>query len=280
MNEEQERIKKIIKKVLIGFIVIMALTVFFGSFGTVGAGERGIRLRFDAVTGEPLGEGLYWKTPFIERVIVMNVKIQKEEVTATAASNDLQDVTSVVALNFHINPAKVNIIYQEVGLNYDDVIIAPAIQEAVKDSTAQFTAEELITKRTEVREKIQTLLIEKIEHRGIIVDAFNIVDLNFSASFNKAIEAKVTALQEALKAENDLERIKFEAQQQVAEAQGKADARIAEAEAEAKAIRIQAQSISAQGGQAYIDKIIAERWNGQLPVYMLNDVVPFINIGQ
>ena len=241
---------KMIRNIII--VVVILLCVFiFNPFGTIGAGERGIRLRFNAVVGDPIPEGLYLKIPLVDHIEIMDVKIQKEEVTATAASKDLQEVSSIVALNFHIRPSDVNKIYQEVGIDYADVIITPAIQEAVKASTAQFTAEELITRRSEVKDKIQTLLKQKIEEVGIgiIVDAFNIVDLDFSKSFNLAIEAKATAEQDALAAKNKLEQVKFEAEQ-----------KIAKATADAESIRIQALAITQQGGKDYVNLQWIDAW--------------------
>ena len=193
----------------------------------------------------------------------MDVKIQKEEVEASAASRDLQEVTSVVALNFHLDPNKVTSIYQKVGMKYQERIIDPAVQESVKAATAEFTAEELITKRGEVREEIKRLLKEKIEPMGILVDEFNIVDLDFSEAFNRAIEAKVTAQQRALEAENDLARVKMEAEQ-----------RIAQATAEAEAIRIQSQAVTQQGGKDYVNLKWIEAWQAggsQVPNFITSD---------
>lgn len=260
---------KAIKKLVIG-LVLFILFLMLNPFGIVGAGERGIRLRFGAVTEDIIGEGLYFRIPFVESIKIMDVKIQKEQVTASAASKDLQTVTSIVALNFHLDPLKVADIYQSIGMDYDDRIITPTIQEAVKASTAQFTAEELITKRTEVREMIKALIIEKIGDIGIVVHEFNIIDLDFSASFNKAIEAKVTAEQHALAAKNKLEQVKFEAEQKVTKAT-----------AEAEAIRIQAQAITQQGGKDYVQLQAIDKWNGILPVNWYGGaVLPFIDIGR
>ena len=153
-----------------GAIILLLLIILIGSpIGTVGAGERGIQLRFDAVTGKVLGEGLYFRWPIIERVIKLDIKVQKEQVDATAASKDLQTVNSNVALNFHLNPETVATIYQEVGVDYKTRIIDPTLQEAVKAVSAKFTAEELITRRESVRDEVKVLLHSKARppgHRG------------------------------------------------------------------------------------------------------------------
>jgi len=170
-------------------IVIVCGLVFFNSVvGTIGAGQRGILLRFSAVTGKIYDEGLYFKIPFVENVVRMDIRVQKEQANAESASKDLQAVHTVIALNFHIAPAQVGKIYQEIGIDYKEKLIDPSIQESVKASTAKFTAEELISKREIVRAEMKALLKEKLEPRGILVDDVNIVNFNFSESFNVAIE--------------------------------------------------------------------------------------------
>lgn len=234
-------------------LLIILIFLLFSSVGTVGAGERGVMLQFGAVTGKVLNEGLYFKIPLAQHVVKIDVKVQKEEVGADAASKDLQVVNSRVALNFKVNPDDAAKLYQSVGVNYKDRLIDPALQEAVKAGTAKYTAEELITKRSEVREEIKRNLKEKLESHGIFVDEFNIVDFAFSSAFNRAIEDKVTAEQQALAAKNKLEQVKFEAEQKVAESQGLAEA-----------IRIESEALKTN------DKIIQmrfiERWDGKLPV--------------
>ena len=154
MDEKMNMLKtkNFISRVVIG---VIAMSVIFGSFGTIGAGERGILLQFGAVKDKVFDEGLYFKIPFIQSVVKIDVKMQKDEVPASASSKDLQVVTSKIALNYHLDPDSVNTIWQEVGKNYNSRIIAPSIQEAVKSVTAKFTAEELITRREEVKEQIK-----------------------------------------------------------------------------------------------------------------------------
>ncbi len=240
-----------------GIIAIIALLLILGflSVGTVNAGERGVLLQFGAVTGKVFNEGLYFKIPFVQTVVKLDVKVQKTEVGADASSKDLQIVNSTVALNFKLDPGKVADLYQSVGRNYEDRLIDPSMQESVKAATAKFTAEELITKRSEVREEIKLNLKEKLEPHGILVDEFNIVDFSFSTAFNHAIEEKVTAEQRALAAKNKLEQVKFEAEQKIAEAKGRAEA-----------IRIESEALKTN------DKILEmrfiEAWDGKLPVVM------------
>jgi len=251
----------VFRNLLIAFVLIVPL---FSAFGTVGAGERGVRLRFSAVTGSVLDEGLYFQIPFVERVVTMSVQIEKDEASADAASKDLQSVSTTVAVNYHLDPARVDSVYQEFRDEYQSRIIEPSIQEAVKSAIALYTAEELITKRTDVREAIKTNVKEKIEPNGIILDELNIVNFSFSNSFNIAIEKKVTAEQEAFAAQNKLEQVKFEAQQQVEEAKGKAEA-----------IRIEAEAL--RQSPAVLELRALEKWNGVLPK-VTGGSTPFVKI--
>ena len=244
----------------------LAVVVIFGAFGTVGAGERGVLLQFGAVQDKVLDEGLYIKIPIIQKVVKMDVKVQKDEVPASASSKDLQIVTSKIALNYHLDPESVNKVWQDVGKNYNARIIAPSIQESVKAVTARYTAEELITKREEVKDQIKANLAERLITSSIIVDEFNIIDFSFSSAFNDAIEAKVTAEQLKLKAERDLERIKIEADQRVAEAEGKA-----------QAIQIEAQALKANAQIVELRWI--EKWNGVVPQYW-GQASPFIGLNK
>jgi len=268
MNNINERIGeinigKIISRVSIGLAVLILV---FSSFGTVGAGERGVLLNFGAVQDKVLGEGLYFKIPFVQEVVKMDVRIQKDEIPASAASKDLQIVTSRIALNYHLDPDEVNTIWQEVGKDYNSRIIAPSIQEAVKAESAKFTAEELIIKREEVKEQIKANLTKRLFERSIVVDEFNIIEFEFSQAFNEAIEAKVTAEQLKLKADRDLERIRIEAEQIIAESRGKAEA-----------IRIEAQALK-QNPQV-VELRWIEKWDGKVPTYW-GDASPFIGLNR
>lgn len=257
------RIKKTISYAI---FTLLALILISNSIGIVGAGERGILLQFGAVQDTVFDEGLYFKIPIVQSVVKIDVKIQKDEVAASAASSDLQIVTSKIALNYHLAPESVNRVWQEVGRDYNIRIIAPSIQEAVKAESAKFTAEELITKREEVKDRIKANLTERLLTRSIIVDEFNIIEFEFSQAFNEAIEAKVTAEQLKLKADRDLERIVIEAEQKVAESKGKAEA----ISIEAQALRQNAQVVELRW---------IEKWDGKVPTYW-GDASPFIGINR
>lgn len=229
---------------------IMFIIAAFSCFGTIGAGHVGVKTRFGAVR-DVIRPGFYMKLPFVEHVVDMDTQTQKEQVDATAASNDLQQVTATVAVNFHVNPQDAAIIYQNVGADYQARVIDPAVQESIKSVTANYTAEQLITERDKARDEILNLLASKLTPLGVNTDSLNIVNFNFSDTFNSAIEAKVTAQQNALAAKNKLNQVQFEAQQTVATAQ-----------AQAEAIRIQAQAINSQGGADYVALQKIKAWDG------------------
>jgi len=261
--EDLRKLKKRLPAFLLIFFIVLLL---FSSVGTIGAGERGVLLQFGAVQDRVLDEGLYFKIPIVQRVHKMDVKIQKDEVPASASSKDLQIVTSAIAINYNILPSSVNKIWQEVGRNYNKRIIAPAIQEAVKATTAKFTAEELIIKREIVKEEIKNNLAERLSKHHIVVVELNITSFDFSKAFNAAIEAKVTAEQLKLKSERDLERIKIEAEQRVVEAEGKA-----------KAIKTEAEALSFNA--KVVELRWVEKWNGETPAYW-GGATPFVGLPQ
>lgn len=249
----------------VGVIVLVGLVI--GSWVVVGAGERGVVLQMGTVKGV-MDNGFHFKLPFIQSVAKINVQTQKEQVDATAASSDLQTVTTVVALNYHLEPNAVGKLYQEIGEDYKTKVIDPRIQDVVKATTAKHTAEQLITRREQVKDETTQLLREQLLESHIVVESVAFVNFDFSNSFNAAIEAKVTAEQNALSAKNKLEQVKYEAEQRITQAKG-----------EAEAIRIQAQAIQSQGGAEYVNLKAVEKWNGTLPTYMMSGgSVPFINI--
>lgn len=263
-----------IKLFILGFIAIVALSFIFSTFETVDAGERGIVL----VWGKPtqlLEPGFHMVNPISSDIVTMNVQVQKYEAKADAASKDLQTVTSTIALNYHIDPSQLMALYTNVGVDFEGQLIPPAIQESVKAATAGFTAEELISKRPAVKEAIKLVLNPRLGVYGLIVDDFSITNFDFSAEFNRAVESKVTAEQNALASKNKLEQVKFEAEQSVAKAK---------AEAESTRLQVQAlqqgsEVIKLRQTEALLE--LAKRWDGKLPVNVYGSApLPFLNLAQ
>ena len=215
---------KSVRRAVVG-IVLAAALVFVGanSLHAVPAGHTGVVTRFGAVDQQVLSEGLHVVLPFVTRVVDINNQVMKAEVTSNSASQDLQTVNSTVALNYRIDSQSAANVYQNIGVNYENVVVIPAIQEAVKSVMAQYTAEELITMRQTVGNEMQQNISEKLVPYGFSTESVNIVDFQFSEEFNAAIEAKQTAQQNALKAEQDLARVKVEAEQAITQAQAEAE---------------------------------------------------------
>ncbi len=264
-------LRRIPAGVLIGAGALVFLLVFFTPWVQVGAGQRGIVMNFGAVQDQVLDEGLHLRIPIMQDIILMDVKVQKVETDAAAASADLQDVSSRVALNYHVVPDKANVVYQKIGIQFRERIIDPAILEVVKAVTAKYTAEELITKRPAVSEAMRLALMERLIENNIAVDAFSIVIFSFSKVFTEAIEAKQTAEQLALKAKRDLDRIRIEAEQ-----------KITAAKAEAESLRLQKANISPD--LLELRKIEAnmkaiEKWDGILPQVTGGGAIPLIGLG-
>ncbi|MFT4857503.1 MAG: regulator of protease activity HflC (stomatin/prohibitin superfamily) [Algoriphagus sp.] len=270
-----EEIKYEMKKGSWKPVIIVGIVLFllfaFKPWAQVGAGERGIVLNFGAVENTVLGEGIHFRVPIMQTIVLMDVQIQKVITDAASASSDLQDVALSVALNYHVIPDKSNVVYQSIGLQFKERIIDPAIQEVMKAVTARYTAEELITKRPAVSTEMKDALTTRLLESNIAVDAFSIVSFSFSQTFTDAIEAKQTAEQNALKAKRDLDRIRVEAEQT-----------IAAATAEAEALRLQKMNISPD--LIELRKIEAnlkaiEKWNGILPEVTGAGAIPFIGVG-
>ena len=252
---------------LVGFGIpttIIALILMFGSWVTIPAGHRGVVLEMGAVTGNIMDEGFNGKMPVLQSVELMEVRVMKEDVVGEAASSDLQTVKTKIVANLRVDPARCADLFQSVGHDYNTRIVDPAMQESIKAAIAQYTAEELITKRENVRVDIKNLLVERLAAHGIVLENINIVDFNFSKSFNNSIEAKVTAEQNALTAQNKLVQVEFEAQQRVTEAKGKAEA-------------ITVEAAALRDSPDILQLRALEKWDGVLP-RVTGDVVPFINI--
>jgi prohibitin 2 len=260
------------------FIVI--IIVMSESVVIVQAGHRGVVLYVGAVENRVLGEGVHFIIPFAEQVVPLEVRTLKYQAEAAAASNDLQQVQTVIALNYHLNPADVNKIYQQLGPDYADRVIAPTIQESVKASVAKYNAEELITKRETVKGVIANAIKNSLSAKDIIVETIFITDFRFSPAFSSQVEDKVVAFQKYLTELNNLRGIKVVANQTVVQAQAQAKANIAKAGGESQAIKI----ITSQLRQdpQYLQWQAINRWNGQLP-YSLGGqggAIPFFQLPQ
>ena len=245
------------RKPFIIVIAILAILLFINPSVIIGPGERGVVLNMGAIPDTILAEGLNLRIPLFQTVKHVDVKIAKIQANCDSVSKNLQDTKSTIVLNFHPKVDKVNKLYQEIGPEFKERVVDPVIQEIVKATTARYTAVELIQKREEVRNIMKGMLYDRLKERYLAVDDLAIVNFNFSDEFTKAIESKQTAEQLALKALRDLDRIKIEA-----------DQRIAQAKAEAEAFRLQKQNISAELielRQIEASVLAINKWDGNCP---------------
>ena len=246
-------------------ILFLAWLVFLSVY-TVPAGFVGVVTRFSAVQ-RIVQPGFGIKIPLVEDVVKMDVRTQKDQTDATADSIDLQAVTSTIAVNYNLDPQYASQVYSSVGTDYADILIAPAIQNIFKATTAQFTAEQLIDQREAVRSKAEASLKSQLAQYHVIVLNFNIVNFNFSDQFNQAIEAKQVAQQQVETAKQLLAKAQVDAQTAVAQAQGQADAQ--------KALK-DAGSLTPE----YLEFLAIQKWDGHLPTVVTGGATPFIDLSQ
>ena len=273
-TDQQELLTRhyIAKGTKIGILVIFIifiLVIIFNSFKSIPTGFVGVKTRFGQVQDTMLNEGLNLKIPFIEKIVLMDCRTQKTEYTMEASSKDLQKISNFkVAINYNITKDTANSLYREVGVDYKTIIVEPAIQEAMKATIANYTAEELITKRNEVSAFALEALYNKLQNSGITLTSLNILDLSFSPEFDQAVEQKQIVEQETQKAQYELEKAKVENEKKIENA--KADAEVMKQQnAQITENYLKLKEIENQ--KAMIDK-----WNGQLPSTLMSDDVSSI----
>lgn len=285
---EKDVLRRFVRYVKIFGVLVLFFILFKMSVFNVPAGYAGVvfnRLE-GGIKDITYGEGWHFKIPIIESSDIQEVRVRKTETTIDAASKDLQDVQTTIALNYHLDKSRSHLIYQNIGWEYESRIVFPAIEESVKAISAKYTAEELITRRPEVSSGIKQALTERLKRSDILVDEFSIVDFQFTAAFDQAIESKQVAEQEALREKRVLEKIKIQAEQRIAEAEGikqsnilkaegEAQARLLVAEAEAKAIDLQGKALRDNPDVILLRQI--EKWDGKVPVISGTTALPIID---
>lgn len=252
---QRATVKKYIKWGIIAFVSLMLLITLLSSITTIGTGKVGVVTNFGRVTGRELTEGMSTKIPFAESVTEYDIKVQKEEITAPAATKDLQDVNSTLAITYQLKRGSVSFTHQEFGKDYKDKVLPQAVNETFKAVSAKYTASELITERARVKVEVQeglTAAIKKLSKDTLVLLDVSITNFTFSAEFNKAIEAVQIANQRIAQARQEYETAKVNADKLIAEAQGQAEAQ-----------RLQQQTLTPE----LLQKQAIEKWDGKLPVY-------------
>ncbi|RMW40126.1 MAG: prohibitin family protein [Nitrosopumilus sp.] len=267
------------KGVAVAIVILIIIgVVATASVKIVDSGHRGVLLHWNAVdlSQPPLEEGLHFVVPFQDEVVNIEVRTLKYANDARSASKDLQTVETTVTVNYHPDKEAVHRLYKNLGLDYENRVIQPAIEETVKQVTANYNAEELITKRPLVKADIESSIRDRLNQFDVVTEVISITDFEFSPLFAQAIESKVEAEQKALKAENDLRRIEVEALQREANAIGLANANIAEAKGEAEAIAIINKALAENPN--YLEWLKTQAWDGKLPLVVGEGGTPFIQI--
>lgn len=259
------------------FIIVVAiffvLIVLLNCFQTIPTGYVGIKTRFGKALDGTIQEGLHFTLPFIERIEKIDCRTKKVETLSEASTRDLQTVSASIAVNYNVNKESANKLYREVGIDYENIVIAPAIQESIKSSMAGWTAEELITKRAEVSNQIQTNLTNKISGRGFIITEFNITNLDFSEQYDQAIEAKAVKQQEVVTAQAELEKQQIQNEKEVSIA-----------EKDAKVMELQNSQITENTlrlKELEVQEEMIKKWDGKMPETVVGkDFNGLLNIGQ
>lgn len=245
-----ERPRTTLRAIALIALVIVALLVVLSSYTIIGPGHRGVVVMLGRVEETALPEGFHVVLPPMARQVVpVDVRTKKLEIETEAASSDLQAIMITGVLNYHLHPVNVGRLYQQVGLDYENIIIRPALHESIKAASAQYRVERILVERASLRDLITQDLIERLSRHHIVVDSFSLANVAFSDEFDKAIERKQVAEQAALQkqyelqaAERDVEialaRAEGERRAAVMAADGRAQARRIEAEAEAEALRL------------------------------------------
>lgn len=264
--------ENIVVGIIIGIIILLAI-IIFASITTVPTGYVGVKTKFGQVQNDTIQEGLNFKTPFIEKIVKIDCKTQKIEYEMEASSKDLQKISNIkIAVNYSVDKQKANVLYREIGQDFKSVIIEPAIYETLKSAIANYTAEELVTKRQEVSNLAQETLTDNLKDKGINILALNLIDLSFSEEFDQAIENKQIVEQQTQQSKYELEKAKVENEKKVENAK-----------AEAEVMKQQNSQITEQTlklKELEIQEKLIEKWNGQLPNTTLGDNIPILNLNK
>jgi len=246
-------------------LLLVCLIVMVNPFVMVGPGERGIKIRLGQVQSASYGEGLHLIMPFIDKFRTMDVKTQRNTKTTAVYTKDIQQARITYVLNYNVEPSSVNRLFQQVGLDYENKILIPVVEGTIKDIIGKWNAQDLIANREKATGDILFKLQEQLKDNYLVVTDFQMTEINYSDVFEKAIESKVTAEQEALKAKNKTVQVQEEARQKVIAA-----------EAEARSMAIRAQALSQNKSLVQYEAV--QKWDGKMPQYMLGNSVPFINV--
>jgi len=257
-------------KIIVPAIVISLLVVliaFFNPLAIVGVGERGVKVTLGKVSPTSYTEGIHFITPFISHIKNMNVKTQKSYVETSVYTKDIQNAQITYVLNYNLQPENAHRMYREVGMNYLETVVTPVVEGTLKDVIGKWNAQDLVANREQATREVLVKLQQHLTPKYVNVTDFQMTAIAYSGVFEKAIENKVTAEQEALRAKNKTVQIQEEAKQ-----------KLISAEAEAKSMAIRAHALTQN--KALVEYEAVQKWDGKLPEYLMGNSIPFINLSK
>ena len=245
--------------------LLILFVVFCNPIAMVGVGERGVKVTLGVVDDKSYSEGIHFVTPFISRIVTLDVRTQKRSISTSVYTKDIQQAKIAYVINYNLEPESAYKMYREVGKDYEDKILIPVVEGTIKDVIGKWNAQDLVANREKATSEILIKLQNHLKDNYINVSDFQMTSINYSDVFERAIESKVTAEQDALKAKNKTVQIQEEAKQ-----------KLISAEAEAKSMSIRANALSQN--KALVEYEAVQKWDGKLPEYMMGNTVPFLNL--
>ncbi len=247
-------------------VLLVAVGISFSGITVIDTGFRGIKTRFGKVVGEPLVEGIYFYNPITTDIKTIDTRVQRSQLKMSAYTKDVQQADLVITINSSVDENNAHILYQEIGMDYKTKVLTPQILKAVKDTIGKWEADLLVSNREKASDEILKSLKESMAPAHIQVQGVVIEDINYSTQFERAIEEKQIATQDAIKAKNKTKQVEEEANQ-----------KILSAKAEAESMRIRSQALSQNQNLVAYEAV--QKWDGKLPVNIYGSApLPFINI--
>ena len=246
-------------------VLFILFLIVFQPMTIVGVGERGVKVTLGQTSPVALEEGVHFVMPFISTVKKMNVKTVKANIATMAQSKDIQQARIVYVVNYNLQPENAPKMWRTVGRDYVSVVVMPTVEGIVKDTIGKWNAQDIVANREKVASEVLFKLNEKLGPKYINVSDFQITEIQYSQAFEQAIESKVTAEQEALKAKNKTVQVQEEARQ-----------KSIASEAEAKSMAIRAQALTQNKNLVEYEAV--QKWDGKLPQYMMGNSVPFVHL--
>jgi prohibitin 2 len=269
--------KKFLTSIVGGAVgLVVALWLVFASMETVDNGHRGMKVSFGKVDDELLTPGLAFVNPFTTKVVQMNIQTDKWEGESQAYTRDVQQAKILFTLNYNLDPSKVIETYQSVGTDWAGKLVGQVVHESIKREFGQHEAVDVIAQRDKASRAIEAEVKEKLALRSVNVTGFQLTNIDYTPEFEHAVEQKVIAQQKAIEEQNRTVQIREQAAQKVETAKGNAEATMLNAKAEAESIRIRANALEANA--KLVEWEAVQKWNGQMPTYMMGGAMPFIQI--